>query len=184
MQDLPVCDPACHRFHQWSVRNLIEIATQVHIDHRRVPGVDQAVHGFDRVQRTYARAVRVLLQLQVGFEDWLKHQHHRRLHNPLAYRCDPQWSFLLAVWLRNEDPSDRLRPVRLVPELATMYAKKPSASGGSAQDRRRVRRCAESRKDVNEKEVRPFWQHGNRHRSRGSLAGRHRGRPSGGRWHR
>ncbi|MBR0914899.1 hypothetical protein [Bradyrhizobium japonicum] len=37
MQDLPVCHPACYRFHQWSVRNLVEIATQIRIDHRRAP---------------------------------------------------------------------------------------------------------------------------------------------------
>ena len=87
MQDLPVCDSARHRFHQWSVRNLIEIATQVRVDHRRVPGIDRAVHGFDRAKRTYASAVRVLFRLQVSFEDWFKHHHHRRLDNTVAYRC-------------------------------------------------------------------------------------------------
>jgi hypothetical protein len=40
VQDLPVGDPARHRFHQWSVRNLIEVATQISVDHGRVPGVD------------------------------------------------------------------------------------------------------------------------------------------------
>jgi hypothetical protein len=51
------------------VRNLIEVATQIRVDHGRVPEVDQAVDGLDRIQRILAGAVRVLLGLQVGFED-------------------------------------------------------------------------------------------------------------------
>jgi hypothetical protein len=51
-----------------------------------VPKSDQAVDGLDRIQRILAGAVRILLRLQVGFEDGFKYQHRRRLNNPIAYR--------------------------------------------------------------------------------------------------
>jgi hypothetical protein len=86
-----------------------------------VPKSDQAVDGLDRIQRILAGAVRILLRLQVGFEDGFKYQHRRRLNNPIAYRRDPQRSHFLAVRLRNVDPSDRLRSVRLVPELLRQF---------------------------------------------------------------
>jgi hypothetical protein len=63
----------------------------------------------------------MLFRLQIGFEDGLKHQHRRRLNNPVAYRRDPQRSHFLAVRLRNEDPSDRLRSVSLVPEFSRQF---------------------------------------------------------------
>jgi hypothetical protein len=69
-------------FNQWSVRNLIEIATQIRVDHVRVPSIDQAVHGLDRVLRTHASAVRMLFRLQIGFEDGLKHQHRLPSEQP------------------------------------------------------------------------------------------------------
>jgi hypothetical protein len=71
VQDVPVGDPARHRFHQWSVRNLSKVATQVRIDHSRVPGIAQAVHGLDRIQRTHAGAVCMLLRLPIAFEGGL-----------------------------------------------------------------------------------------------------------------
>jgi hypothetical protein len=46
------------------VRNLIEIATQIGVDHGRVPKSDQAVDGLDRIQRILAGAVRILLRLR------------------------------------------------------------------------------------------------------------------------
>src|ERR1700738_3285286 len=63
----------------------------------------------------------MFVRLQIGFEDGLKHQHRRRLNNPVAYRRNPQRSHFLAVRLRNVDPSDRLRSVSLVPELLRQF---------------------------------------------------------------
>ena len=103
------------------MRNLIEVATQIGVDHGRVPKIDQAIDGLDRIQRILAGAVRVLLGLQVGFEDGFKYQHRRRLNNPVAYRRDPQRSHFLAVRLRNVDPSDRLRSISLVPEFLRQF---------------------------------------------------------------
>ena len=104
-------DPARHRFHQWSVRNLIEVATQIGVDHGRVPKIDQAIDGLDRIQRILAGAVRILLGLQVGFEDGFKYQHRRRLNNPVLYGRYPKWTQFPASQLRDVVPSDRLRTV-------------------------------------------------------------------------
>src|SRR3984893_11777026 len=76
----------------------------------------------------------MLLRLQIGLEDRLKHHHRSCLNNPVAYRRDPQRSLLLAVRLRNVDPSDRLWSISLVPELLRQFPKPLVPAGFDIRD--------------------------------------------------
>src|SRR6202022_863293 len=56
------------------------------------------------------------------------------LNNPVAYRRNPQRSLLLAVRLRNVDPSDRLRSISLVPELLRQFSEPLVPAGFNFRD--------------------------------------------------
>jgi hypothetical protein len=122
VQDLAVGDPARHRFHQWSVRNLIEVATQVSVDHGRVPVIDQAVDGLDRIQRILAGAVAARLEAwglrqtqtppsarsktmtdeQLAAMHRLLAEYHRKLANEAALDVVQQYHADLAQRLADE----------------------------------------------------------------------------------
>ena len=86
------------RFHQFGVRDAVEVARQVGVDDLRMPRVDQPVDLPDGVQGAAVWPVGVLLRLQVGLEDRLQDQHHGHLRHAVPDRTDPQRA-LLAIRL-------------------------------------------------------------------------------------
>ena len=63
MQHGLVAHATSHTAHQLGLGDRIEIARQISIDHFRIAGVQQTVHGLHRVERTALRTVGVLLRL-------------------------------------------------------------------------------------------------------------------------
>ena len=97
-QEVPIADASRQRFHEFGVRDAVEVAGQVGIDHLRMPRVHMPVDLPDGVQGAVVWPVGVLLRLQVGLEDRLQDQHHRHLHHAVPDRTDPQRP-LLAIRL-------------------------------------------------------------------------------------
>jgi len=55
---------------------------------------------------------------KLSFEYRFDHHPDRRLDNPIAKHGYPQWSFLSWSRLLDPSPSDRLRPVSTIAQLA------------------------------------------------------------------
>ena len=72
------------------------------------------------VQRALSGSIRVLLRLQVGLEDRLQDHQCRHLHHPIANRWNPQRP-LLAVRLRDINPTHGLRPIRSLTEFFRQF---------------------------------------------------------------
>ena len=111
-QEVPIADAARQRFDEFGVRDAVEVAGQIGIDHLGMPRVHMPMDLPDGVQGTVVRPVGVLLRLQVGLEDRLQDQHHRHLRHAVPDRTDPQRT-LLAIRFRDEDASCRARRVQV-----------------------------------------------------------------------
>ena len=94
--------------HQLVVRDVIEVAPDVHID-----DVDLALAqpSFDFAQGVFATASGsepVAVRRELALEDRFDHHFHGALHDPVADRGDAQRSLFFASGFRDVDPSDRL----------------------------------------------------------------------------
>src|SRR6202051_4892646 len=107
-QHLPVTDPARQRLHQLRVRNRVEVARHVSVDHLGMPRLPRPVHLLNRLQRRPPRSIAIGRGLQIRFEYRLQDQQGRGLHHPVPNDRDPQWP-LPASRLRNQHPPHRLR---------------------------------------------------------------------------
>jgi hypothetical protein len=76
------------------------------------------MHLGDRVLRPASRPEPIGARLKVDLEDRLQHQLHRRLHDPIADRCDPEPAELPAT-LGDHPLPDRQQPVAPCPQLLT-----------------------------------------------------------------
>ena len=115
LQEGPVTDPPGYRFHQLGVGDAVEISAQIRVDHFGIPAPQQILHALDRVQGASVGPVGVLLRLQVGFEDGFQEQDRRHLHHAIPDRRDTKRS-LLAIGLRDVNPTDRLGAIGSAPE--------------------------------------------------------------------
>src|SRR6476660_6218837 len=87
-----------------------------------MPTEQQLFHLDHRLLGISPRTVRVLFGWEVGFEDRLQHQHRCCHADPIPHGRDAQRPEL-AVGLRDEHSSDRIRLVALLPERKRQFAK-------------------------------------------------------------
>ena len=106
------------------MRNASEVVREVGINDFRVATEQQPVHLDHRLLGISPRTVRVLFGWKVGFEDRLQHQHRCCHADPIPHGRDAQRPEL-AVGLRDEHSSDRIRLVALLPERKRQFAKPP-----------------------------------------------------------
>ena len=104
------------------MRNRIEVAGQVRVDHLMMPPAHQPLHLPHRLLRVALRSVGILLRWQVRLEYRIEHQHRRRLHHPVSYRRNPQRT-LLPIPLRYPHPPHRRGTVGLPPQLPRQLPK-------------------------------------------------------------
>src|SRR5512135_88372 len=98
------------------MRDRVEVAGQVAVDHLGMPAPDQPFDLPYGVEGTPSRAIPVLLRLQVGLEDGLQDQHRRHLRYAVLDARDAQRP-LLAIRFRDGHASDRLGTVRSLAEV-------------------------------------------------------------------
>ena len=85
---MTIAYPTGYRAHQLGMRDGIEIAGQIRLDHLAMAIAGQSVLPTHRLEGAVTCAIGVLLRLQVGLKDRFKHQHRRRLHHPVPDRRD------------------------------------------------------------------------------------------------
>jgi len=112
LDDPAVGHLAGYRRQQPPVRDAVEVALQVGVDHLRQLRLQVIVDRLQGVLRRATRAEPVAARVEGRLEDRFDHQFQRGLHHPVAHRRDTQRTRLGAAWLRDPRPPDRLRPVR------------------------------------------------------------------------
>jgi RHS repeat-associated protein len=120
-QKVPIAEAASDRFHEFGVRNGVEIPAQVRVDHFGMAGVEQRMNLLHRVQCAPSLVVRVLFRLHVRLEDRLQDQKRSHLHDTIFHRGNPQRP-LLAVRFGNIHPPYGLRTIHLLPEFLRQFA--------------------------------------------------------------
>src|SRR5262249_27656289 len=108
----PVRDATSHRFHKLVVRDRVEVAGQIGVDHVGVAPAYQPAHFLDCVHRTASGAVAGDIVLEVGLEDRFQHKLGGSLHTPTPDGWNAEWS-LAATGFWDHHPPHRVRPVRL-----------------------------------------------------------------------
>ena len=121
---MPVAHAAGDRFHQFGVRDAVEVAAQIRVDHLGMSRVQQAVDVVHGIQRAATRSIGVLLRLQIGLEDRLEDQHRRHLHNTILDRRDAQRA-LLAVRFGDVNPSHRPGMIGSISEFLDHFVEPP-----------------------------------------------------------
>jgi site-specific DNA recombinase len=119
-QQTPVADATSHRFHEFGVRDAVEVAAQVRVHHLRMPRFQKHQDLLHSIQGVLLRSVGVLLWLQVGLADRLQDHEHCHLHHPILDRRDAQRP-LFAVRLGDEYPPHGLRTIRLLAEFFRQF---------------------------------------------------------------
>ena len=123
MQQVPVRDPARHRFQKFGVRDRPEVVREVRVNDPRVPLIDQAVDSANRRVSAQVRSVAVQLRRHVDLEDGFQHHRRGRHHHAVRYPRNPERTKLLAVRLRNPHPSDCLGSIRLPVQFVRQFTK-------------------------------------------------------------
>src|SRR5512135_3796201 len=120
------------------MRDRVEVAGQVAVDHLGMPAPDQPFDLPYGVEGTPSRAIPVLLRLQVGLEDGLQDQHRRHLRYAVLDARDPR-STLPPHPNRHRDLSPS--PIRITPSavsasrsFACAGGSTPTSSSGSLTD--------------------------------------------------
>jgi hypothetical protein len=85
-----------------------------------VPGVDEAVHLPDGIERSRVCSIGVLFGREIGLEDGLQDQHRRRLAHPITQGGDAERA-QFPVGLLDVDPSDRFRSILLLSECLRQF---------------------------------------------------------------
>jgi hypothetical protein len=98
------------------VRDGVEVAAQVGIDHGAVSSIDQAVHGTNRIVRAAPSSVGVLFLGQIRLEDGFEHDDGSHLRDPFLDRRYAQRS-LFPVGFGDVNAPHRLRPIGLAFEF-------------------------------------------------------------------
>ena len=131
-------DRAIHHAHPHArdkliVRNAVEVAGQVRVIHRRFAFLQVLVDDAQRVVRRPARSKPVRAVLEVGLEDWLQNQLHRRLHHPVPHRRNAQRP-QLPIGLGNIDAQHRLGLIRPLPQAPLDFIQKGCLAFGRGGD--------------------------------------------------
>ena len=84
-------------------------------------GVQKPMDAFDRICRAPFRSVGILLRLQVGLKDRLKHKHRRCLCHPVPYAGNAQWPELAGLLLRDKNLTHRFRCVVSLPKILRQF---------------------------------------------------------------
>ena len=121
-------DRAIHHAHphardQLIVRNAVEIAGQVRVIHRRFAFLQVLLDDAQRVVRRPAGSKPVRAFLEVGFEDGLQNQLHRRLHHPVPHRRNAQRP-PFPIGLGNIDAQHRFGLIRPLPQAPLDFIEK------------------------------------------------------------
>ena len=117
----PVAHASCNALHQLGMRYLTEVVGEVCIDHFVAATVQRAVYPPDRVLGASSRPVSVLLRLQVRLEYRPKHQHSRRLRNPIPQARYAQGTELPWLLLRDQHLAHRSRLVGALPQIPRQF---------------------------------------------------------------
>src|SRR5580698_4744331 len=99
-----------------------EVVREVGIDDFRVATEQLLLHLDHRLLGVAPGTVGILLWWKIGFEDRFQHQHRCCHADPIPQGRDAQRPEL-AVGLRYEHASDRLRLISLLPERKRQFAK-------------------------------------------------------------
>lgn len=99
-----------------------EVVREVGVNDFRAAPEQQLFHLDHRLLGIAPGTVRVLFGWKVGFEDRFQHQHRCCHADPIPHGRDAQRPEL-AVGLRDEHSSDRIRLVALLPERKRQFAK-------------------------------------------------------------
>jgi hypothetical protein len=110
-----VADPFLDLRHQPLVRDAVEVALEVGVDHEGVTVLDQPVHFAQRVMAAASRPEAVALRTERRLEDRFDDELHRRLDDAVLDRRDTQRP-RPAIALGDVNPSDGLRPIRVFPQ--------------------------------------------------------------------
>ena len=101
-----------------------EVVREVGVNDFRAAPEQQLFHLDHRLLGIAPGTVRVLFGWKVGFEDRFQHQHRCCHADPIPHGRDAQRPEL-AVGLRDEHSSDRIRLIALLPERKRQFAKPP-----------------------------------------------------------
>ena len=105
-----IADPRLDPLHQPLVRNAVEVAREIGIDHIGVALLDQTVYFAERVMAAAPRPEAVAPGMEASLENRFDHELHRRLHDPVLDHRDAQRPEP-AIALGDLHPLDRLRTV-------------------------------------------------------------------------
>src|SRR5712691_3606739 len=115
VENAPITDALLNPLHQPLVRDGVEVALEVGVDHVDVAIRNQLSHLAQRIPAAPSRPKAVTGRSERRLEDRLKRELHCRLDDTILDRRDAQRS-RPAVALRNLDPPDRLRTVIALPQ--------------------------------------------------------------------
>ncbi len=113
----PVGDPLFDPRHQPVVRNGVEVAFQVGIDHPGVAALEERVHAAQRVFGPAPRSEAVTVLGEFRLEDRFQDVPQGGLHNAVAHRRNAQRSLFLAAGLGYPSPSGRVWAVGVLSQL-------------------------------------------------------------------
>src|SRR5690554_4904209 len=116
-----IADPFLYPFHQWLVRDRVEVALQVGIDHEGEAFLEQTIYFAQRVTAAAPRPKAVALRTERGLEDRFDDEFHRHLRDPVLDRRDAQRPGP-AIVLGDFHSPDRLRAVGSLPQLGRQLA--------------------------------------------------------------
>ncbi len=108
-----IAEASRQRLHQIGVRDRVEIARQIRVNHRGVPGAQRPVHFLNRLRGRAPRPVAIGRGLQVRFEDRLQDQQSGGLDHPVLDRGNTKWPVSDPARLGDQHPPHRVRTVRL-----------------------------------------------------------------------
>ena len=97
------------------MRDRVEIALQVSVDHKRVAFPDELIHFAQRIPAAASRSKPVTHRSERRLEDRFQHELHGRLDNAILDRGNAQRP-RLAIAFRYLYPPDRLRSVAALPQ--------------------------------------------------------------------
>jgi site-specific DNA recombinase len=129
LQDEAITDPPGQRLQEFGMRDRVEVAGQVAVDHLGMPAPDQPFDLPYGVDGAPSRAIPVLLRLQVGLEDRLQDQHRCHLRYAVFNARNAQRP-LLAIRFRDVHASDRLRIVGSFLEVLRQFVQPPVQAVG------------------------------------------------------
>src|SRR6266446_80416 len=114
-KNAPITDALLDPLHQPLMRDRVEVALKVGVDHKRVAFLDELIHFAQRIPAAASRSKPVTHRPERRLEDRFKHKLHCRLNDAILDRRNPQRP-RPAIALRYLYPPHRLRSVTALPQ--------------------------------------------------------------------